>query len=88
LNAIGVKTILMGAHNNPELFNKYNNIIIAYKPDQGMQVLRYFYIRIPRIIMAIYRSKANFIYYGIPGHMAGLLGSSIVNIAVRSLYYA
>jgi len=73
LNEIGIKTSIMGPHDEPEYFEKYDNIIIPYQLNKGVRILRYFYIRIPRIIIGLYKSKADYIYFGIPGHTAGLL---------------
>lgn len=84
LSPIGLKTIIMGPHDDPEYFKNHDNVVVAYKPEKGIRILRYFYIRIPRIIIGLYKSKAEYIYCGIPGHMAGLL--ALISIILRKKF--
>lgn len=73
LRTIGVKTIIMGAHNDREYFNKFDDVIVTYNPDKGIRMMRYAYLRTPKLIQALYRSNAKYVYFGVPGHIAGLL---------------
>jgi glycosyltransferase involved in cell wall biosynthesis len=73
LSAIGVRAIIMGGHDEPDYFKENKNVIITYKLSKGIRILRYIYIRIPRIIASIYNSKVDYIYQGVPGPTAGLL---------------
>jgi glycosyltransferase involved in cell wall biosynthesis len=73
LSDIGINTMIAGAHKNVSLFYGKQGIFISYNPDKGLKIFRYLYYRTPRIILSLYRSKAEYIYSGIPSHFAGLL---------------
>ena len=84
LQSIGVNTILMGATANTTHLKRFTNIIISFNPNKGIRILRYFYYRFPLIIMGIFRSKADYIYYGVPGEESGLI--AIVSKILRKKF--
>jgi len=84
LMKIDVDVKIMGAHTEPGYFNNKPDIIVSYKQDKGIRIVRYIYIRIPGIIKGIIKSRATYIYYGVPGHIAGLLG--LISRILRKKY--
>jgi len=73
LSEIGYETKLIGSHKNVKQFEQDKTIIISYNPNLGIKLIRYFYIRIPALFLAVKKSRCNYLYYGIPGHFTGLL---------------
>jgi len=73
LERIGIDTIIAGGHSEMDFFKDYANVKILYDPEKGIPKLRYLYIKLPGIIIGLFRIKSEYIYYGIPGAFAGLL---------------
>lgn len=75
LQQAGADVKVMGAHSKASFFAKREDAIISYDPDRGIPKLRYLYIRIPALVTAVAKARANYLYYGVPSPFAGLLAA-------------
>lgn len=73
LKKVGVEVKLYGAHPNPSYFANDEDIIIAYNPTFGIRKLRYFYYKLPKLILNTLKLKSTHIYFSVPGVLIGFL---------------
>ncbi len=84
LSLLGNTVILMGSHDNPDLYKDNNSILISYNEKKGVKILRYLYIRIPGLFITLKKAKCDYVYYGVPGHFTGLL--ALITKTVRKKF--